>query len=108
MSYAMDPRVDAYIDALPDWQLAICREVRHLVHAADKRGRGSLLHIRPQPRTRLPRHPNAHRLGLPLRGDRVTRRVIDRGARQRLGERTDHHLAHLGSLCASSGLKGSW
>ena len=28
-------RVDAYIDALPDWQQAICREVRDLVHAAD-------------------------------------------------------------------------
>jgi hypothetical protein len=35
MSYATDPRVDAYIDALPDWQQAICREVRDLVHAAD-------------------------------------------------------------------------
>lgn len=30
-----DPRVDAYIDALPAWQQAICREVRELVHAAD-------------------------------------------------------------------------
>jgi hypothetical protein len=30
-----DPRVDAYIDTLPDWQQAICREVRELVHAAD-------------------------------------------------------------------------
>ena len=30
-----DPRVDEYIDALPDWQQAICREVRALVHAAD-------------------------------------------------------------------------
>ncbi len=30
-----DPRVDAYIDALPDWQQAICREVRELVHRAD-------------------------------------------------------------------------
>jgi len=30
-----DPRVDAYIDALPAWQQAICREVRDLVHAAD-------------------------------------------------------------------------
>ena len=30
-----DPRVDVYIDALPDWQQAICREVRDLVHAAD-------------------------------------------------------------------------
>ena len=35
MTYASDPRVDAYIDALPDWQQAICREVRDLVHAAD-------------------------------------------------------------------------
>ncbi len=35
MSYAADPRVAAYIDALPDWQQAICREVRELVHAAD-------------------------------------------------------------------------
>jgi hypothetical protein len=30
-----DLRVDTYIDALPDWQQAICREVRDLVHAAD-------------------------------------------------------------------------
>ncbi len=35
MTYRADPRVDAYIDALPAWQQAICREVRHLVHAAD-------------------------------------------------------------------------
>jgi hypothetical protein len=35
MTYAADPRVDAYIDSLPDWQRAICREVRDLVHAAD-------------------------------------------------------------------------
>jgi hypothetical protein len=35
MAHAADPRVDAYIDALPDWQQAICREVRDLVHAAD-------------------------------------------------------------------------
>ncbi|HUJ07034.1 MAG TPA: DUF1801 domain-containing protein [Streptosporangiaceae bacterium] len=35
MTYSADPRVDAYIDALPDWQRAICREVRDLVHAAD-------------------------------------------------------------------------
>ncbi|MGZ4269725.1 MAG: DUF1801 domain-containing protein [Solirubrobacteraceae bacterium] len=35
MSYDADPRVDAYIDALPAWQQAICREVRELVHAAD-------------------------------------------------------------------------
>src|SRR5499433_4597277 len=36
MIYTADPRVDAYIDALPDWQQAICREVRDLVHAADR------------------------------------------------------------------------
>jgi hypothetical protein len=35
MTYAADPRVDAYIDALPGWQQGICREVRDLVHAAD-------------------------------------------------------------------------
>ncbi len=35
MSYARDPRVDAYIDALPGWQRDICRQVRDLVHAAD-------------------------------------------------------------------------
>ena len=35
MTYVTDPRVDAYIDALPGWQQAICREVRDLVHAAD-------------------------------------------------------------------------
>jgi hypothetical protein len=35
MTYFPDPHVDAYIDALPDWQQAICREVRELVHAAD-------------------------------------------------------------------------
>ena len=35
MTYTHDPRVDAYIDALTDWQQAICREVRDLVHAAD-------------------------------------------------------------------------
>ena len=35
MPYEVDPRVDAYIDALPEWQQAICRQVRELVHAAD-------------------------------------------------------------------------
>jgi CTP:molybdopterin cytidylyltransferase MocA len=35
MSSATDPRVDAYIDALPEWQQAICRVVRRLVRAAD-------------------------------------------------------------------------
>jgi hypothetical protein len=36
MTDIADPRVDAYIKALPDWQQAICREVRELVHAADR------------------------------------------------------------------------
>jgi hypothetical protein len=35
MSYVKDPRVDAYIEGLPQWQQAICREVRDLVHRAD-------------------------------------------------------------------------
>src|SRR2546421_12728568 len=35
MPYPPDPRVDAYTDALPDGQQAICREVRELVHKAD-------------------------------------------------------------------------
>lgn len=34
--YRADPRVDAYIDALPEWQQSICREARDLVHAADR------------------------------------------------------------------------
>ena len=33
--YITDPRVDDYIEALPDWQQSICREVRDMVHAAD-------------------------------------------------------------------------
>jgi hypothetical protein len=35
MRYEADPRVDAYLDALPAWQRAICQEVRELVHDAD-------------------------------------------------------------------------
>jgi hypothetical protein len=34
-TFEPDPRVDAYIDALPEWQQQICREVRVLVHATD-------------------------------------------------------------------------
>ncbi len=30
-----DPRVDAYIEAVPEWQQAICQQVRDLVHRAD-------------------------------------------------------------------------
>jgi hypothetical protein len=33
--YDADPRVDEYIQGLPPWQQAICRQVRELVHAAD-------------------------------------------------------------------------
>jgi hypothetical protein len=35
MAPQRDPRVDAYIDALPEWQQMVCREVRALIHAAD-------------------------------------------------------------------------
>jgi hypothetical protein len=35
MTKLADPRVDAYIEQLPEWQQAICREVRSLVHGAD-------------------------------------------------------------------------
>ncbi len=35
MTYQPDPRVDTYIDALPEWQQAVCREVRDLVHGCD-------------------------------------------------------------------------
>ena len=30
-----DPRVDHFINTLPDWQQDICRQVRELVHAAN-------------------------------------------------------------------------
>ena len=30
-----DPRVDAYIDGLPDWQRRVCAELRDLILAAD-------------------------------------------------------------------------
>ena len=35
MTYVKDPRVDTYIDALPEWQQRICHDVRDLVHEAD-------------------------------------------------------------------------
>jgi hypothetical protein len=35
MTYIKDPRVDAYLDALPGWQREICSRVRDLVHSAD-------------------------------------------------------------------------
>jgi hypothetical protein len=35
MAYRKDPRVDAYIDALPEWQQELCSRLRDLVHSAD-------------------------------------------------------------------------
>jgi len=35
VAYVADPRVDAYIDGLPDWQATVCQEVRELAHTAD-------------------------------------------------------------------------
>jgi hypothetical protein len=35
LDYEADPRVDDYIDPLPQWQRRICQEVRDLVHSAD-------------------------------------------------------------------------
>ncbi len=35
MTASHDPRVDDYINVLPDWQQEICQEVRELVLAAD-------------------------------------------------------------------------
>src|SRR5438270_4999373 len=34
-SYEKGPRVDDYIDALPDWQRELCRRLRGLIHTAD-------------------------------------------------------------------------
>lgn len=36
MRYTTDPKVDSYIVSLSDWQQTICRQVRELVHAADR------------------------------------------------------------------------
>jgi hypothetical protein len=33
--YKRDPRVDQYIQRLPDWQQRICQQLRELIHAAD-------------------------------------------------------------------------
>jgi len=35
LPYVKDPRVDAYLDPLPDWQRKIFNQVRDLVHEAD-------------------------------------------------------------------------
>ena len=33
--YHRDPRVDAYLERIPDWQRDICERLRDLIHAAD-------------------------------------------------------------------------
>jgi hypothetical protein len=33
--YQRDQRVDDYINALPQWQRALCQRLRELIHAAD-------------------------------------------------------------------------
>lgn len=33
--FTPDPRIDAYIASLPEWQRTVCAEVRELVHAAE-------------------------------------------------------------------------
>jgi hypothetical protein len=33
--YKRDPRVDHYIQRLPDWQQRICQQLRELIHAVD-------------------------------------------------------------------------
>jgi hypothetical protein len=35
MTFTADPRVDAYIETLPEWQQRVCQEVRELLHRAD-------------------------------------------------------------------------
>jgi hypothetical protein len=35
VTYETDPRVNDYINALPEWQQQICREVRDIIHVAD-------------------------------------------------------------------------
>jgi hypothetical protein len=35
-NYQKDERIDEYINSLPEWQQSICRQVRNIVHEADK------------------------------------------------------------------------
>jgi hypothetical protein len=35
-TYERDPRVDAYLAGLPDWQRDICQQLRDLIHTADQ------------------------------------------------------------------------
>ena len=46
MAPDLDPRVDAYIEALPVWQQAVCREIRKLVHSADPEVRETIKRTR--------------------------------------------------------------
>jgi hypothetical protein len=62
MAYTVDPRVDAYIDALPEWQQSICRQVRDLVRGADPEVVETIKRTR-QPRRRLAQ-AEARRSGL--------------------------------------------
>lgn len=34
-TYTRDPRVDDYIQALPEWQRRLCQDLRDLIHAVD-------------------------------------------------------------------------
>jgi hypothetical protein len=34
-AYDRDPRVDDYIERLPEWQQSICQQLRDLIHGAD-------------------------------------------------------------------------
>ena len=34
-AHERDPRVDAYIDGLPEWQRRVCTELRELIHDVD-------------------------------------------------------------------------
>ncbi len=46
MAPDLDTRVDAYIEALPVWQQAVCREIRKLVHSADPEVRETIKRTR--------------------------------------------------------------
>ena len=35
MSETCDPRVDEYINALPEWQVDLCQRLRDVIHATD-------------------------------------------------------------------------
>ena len=42
LTYTADQRVDTYFSALPDWQQAICPELRELIQAADQYVTGTI------------------------------------------------------------------